>query len=288
MFAGNTLRKSLVGKEFERIQKEHCVFINTKMTTHDKNNFQLISDVHLDVRGHEIELDPVAPILVIAGDVCPHIHDKYRDFLLALTENHRYVAYVPGNHEFYGSPVGPNDAMDAMERICKSLPSRVCLLRAGGENGLDVPGSDLRFVGATTWTNIEPVISGTLKQLINDFNQIKATKYRILSPHDMSLMHEVDKKWISDSVRSASNQRKRPVVVTHHSPDRLLSVLNEDKAKSGYGPLYYASDMGSLIKKCDKDGVVAWCFGHTHESHSMLLPHASYPFLTNALGYPGQ
>jgi len=62
-------------------------------------------------------------------------------------------------------------------------------------------------------------------------------------------------------------------------------VHNDGRAKDGYGPLYYASDMGSVMSL---PGITGWAFGHTHESHVMWLPKIKYPIITNAFGYPGE
>lgn len=245
---------------------------------------QVISDVHLDVRGGPMQIKATAPTLIIAGDVAPFIHPKYRDYLGEITMNHRNVAYVAGNHEYYESPLSPMQSQEQMERVCNSLPSNVVFLRAGGGH-LDIPRTDLRVVGATMWTNIDPSISGELERLLNDFTHIRISPQTFISGHDMSVMHEIDKRWVADSVSHARRDGKRSVVVTHHSPDRRLSVNNDARAKSGYGPLYYASDMGGVFSV---PGIAAWASGHTHESHVMWLPNVKFPFITNAHGYPGE
>lgn len=243
---------------------------------------QLVSDVHCDVSGKELHLNPTADTLVIAGDVCPFANGKYKDYMTALTANHRNVAYVPGNHEFYGASYDSN-ALDYMERICRSMPSNVVLLHNGGDH-IDIPGTSVRIVGATTWTNIEPRLADSLGTLLNDFSHIK---YRnsFLDPEGMNEIHKIDKEWLRKSIESAKRAGRKSLVVTHHSPDRRLSVFNAEKAKGGFGPLYYSSDMGSLITN---PGITAWLFGHTHESHVLRLPDSSFPFVTNAKGYPGQ
>jgi predicted phosphodiesterase len=245
-------------------------------------DFQIISDIHTDVRESAYYVPPVAPFLIIAGDLCPMVHPNYRDFLLAATSNHRRVFYVAGNHEYYESPLDPLRAQEHMESVCKSMPSDVTFLRAGGSVG-SVPGVSL--IGATLWTNIDPVLSSRLEHLLNDFKYIKVGGEAYLSGHDMTILHERDKRWIEAKIRDAAADGSKCVVVTHHSPDRRLSIASDDKATAGYGPLYYASDMLPTMMSAP---IVSWVYGHTHESHYMKLPEVNTTFATNALGYPGE
>lgn len=245
---------------------------------------QLISDVHCDVSGKPLTVRPTADTLVVAGDVCPFMDQHYRDYLAALTSNHRQVAYVPGNHEFYNSPYDPNGhAFSFMESICRSLPSHVVLLHSGGDH-LDVPGTSVQIVGATMWTNIDKHLADALGHLLNDFSHIR---YRggFLDPSGMNEMHARDKSWVQRCIDNAKRDRKKALVVTHHSPDRRLSIFNSGKAKDGFGPLYYSSDLGELTSD---PNVAGWLYGHTHEAHVLRLPESPFPFVTNAKGYPGQ
>ncbi len=252
---------------------------------------QIVSDVHLDVRGYALQMSASAPTLVIAGDVCPMVHPKYRDFLLALTKNHPTVAYVAGNHEYYGSSLGIRQSQEYIENVCRSLPSRVVFLRASSGYGgsgfdtLDIPDTDVRIVGATMWTNATDGSGKNAEYILNDFTNIMYTAHRVLSIADMAEMHRTDRRWIAESIEDAHRQRKKVLVVTHHSPDRRLSVFNGNKATQGYGPLYYASDMVPLFSL---RGICGWVFGHTHESHVMRLPGVKFPFVTNAVGYPDE
>jgi predicted phosphodiesterase len=243
---------------------------------------QVISDVHCDVSGRQLYLDPTADTLVIAGDVCPYASAKYKDYIAALTANHRNVVYVPGNHEFYGASYDSN-AIDYMERVCKSMGSNVVLLHNGGEH-MDIPGTSVRIVGATMWTNIDPHLVDSLGTLLNDFTHIKY-QGGFLDPSGMSELHAKDKEWVKKSVDAAKRAGKKALVVTHHSPDRRLSVFNAEKAKGGFGPLYYSSDLGNLTTN---PNITAWIYGHTHEAGVFKLPDSPFSFVTNAKGYPAQ
>lgn len=246
---------------------------------------QVTSDLHVDVRSSLPILPVTAPTLIIAGDFCPHVDPRYRDALAAVTSQHRRTIYIAGNHEFYGSPLAPHQALEHMERVCASLPGEVHFLRAhGAEPVYQLPGTDVVAVGATLWTNIAPALSSRLETLLNDFRYIRASSGgAMLDAREMSAMHYRDRDWIADRTCESYRNGLRTLVITHHCPDRLLSIHSDTRTRDGLGPLYYASDMGPAIHT---RGVVAWIYGHTHESHFMRLPGVVAPFVTNALGYP--
>ena len=253
---------------------------------------QVISDIHLDVRDNHGTADgfivpKVGSLLILCGDIAPFIEKKYRDFLVSATQNHPRVAYVPGNHEFYGSSITPSQGCDYMESVCASLPSQVVLLRANGRS-LVIPESRIAVTGATLWTNQDPKTSMQTQGLLNDFNQIKMSPSVYITPSYMNELHNIDKEWIDREVRHNKSRGLSSIIATHHSPDRRLSVLNESRVVGGYGPLYYCSDMEPTFKRVEKNGAIAWCYGHTHESHMMNIPKVGFPFVTNALGYPDE
>jgi 3',5'-cyclic AMP phosphodiesterase CpdA len=246
------------------------------------NSLQLISDIHLDIRGKAMEISPSAPTLVVAGDVASHADPKYRDYLQTLFKNHRYGVLVPGNHDVWGA-IGPiGQVLDSIESACKSLDTPVTLLRSGNW-GFDVPGTKTRVVGATLWTHIPPELSDGAPSLLNDFKYIRTSPHRALTVDDVNRMHDTDKKWIARAVHEAGNAGRRAVVVTHHAPSMSLSAMNDAKARDGMGVFYYGDDMDSILRM---PNICAWLYGHTHESWVLRLRGLDFPFVTNALGYP--
>lgn len=129
---------------------------------------QIISDIHLDVRGRPMEISPSAPTLVVAGDVASHADPRYREYLHTLFKNHRYGVYVPGNHEIWGASAPISDVLDSIERTCRSLTTPVTLLRSGNL-GFDVPLTRTRVVGATLWTHIPHELANIAPTMLNDF-----------------------------------------------------------------------------------------------------------------------
>jgi hypothetical protein len=231
-----------------------------------------------------MNIAPTSPTLIVAGDVASHTDQKYRDYLQTLFMNHEYGVYVPGNHEIWGATGPISQVLDSIERVCSSLPTPVSLLRVGNW-GFDVPNTRTRVVGATLWTHIPPALSQAAQYMLNDFKYIRTSPSKMLGVGDVNGMHAADRSWISRAVGEAGRSGRRAVVVTHHAPSISLSVFNESKSTSGMGHLYYNGDMGDVMRM---PNICAWLYGHTHESWSMRVRGFSYPFVTNALGYPGE
>jgi 3',5'-cyclic AMP phosphodiesterase CpdA len=257
---------------------------------------QLISDIHLDARPQQYDAwmrdlpkfhpnqKKITDTLILAGDVAPCVNKKYRDYLSAVSEGYRHVVYVPGNHEFYDSSLPIPESTDYIERVCASLPSKFYVLRSGGSH-FDVEDTDIRVIGATMWTNVPDYMWPSAEFKINDYNYIMGRNGRKVTTDEINEMHSLDKRWLAVSANEAKRQGKQVVVVTHHCPDRRLSLYNDFRTVDGIGPLYFASDMGSVM---GIQNIVAWCHGHTHESYNIHIKGYKYPFITNAFGYPGE
>lgn len=252
----------------------------------DYSCIQLVSDVHYDVRKNvTINIPAVTPTLVVAGDVLSHADRNYRDKLNELYANHLLGAYVPGNHDVWHSTAPVHKVHQYMSRVCASLNTPVVPL-VPGNWGLDVPGTDTRILGATLWTHVSSSMRQKAPTLINDYKYIKTSPHNYLTVDVVNEMHYNDKEWIRKAIRRANQDHKKSIVVTHHAPDIALSVHNpHGKATSGIGLLYYANDMGNVMKM---QGISAWLYGHTHEALTMNLPGLKYPFITNAMGYPDE
>jgi len=248
-----------------------------------KTQIQLVSDLHLDTRSYPptISLPRVAPTIIIAGDLCPVVHPNYIDYLKMVTEGYEQAIYVAGNHEFYGAPAGPIDMGEVIDRVCHEMNTPTYFL------GIDRPNVDIskrvRVIGATLWTDVGEDLDG----MLNDFTQVPSTRpgHGRFTPEEMGMLHRMDKAWINRELHTAREESKRAVVVSHHSPDRRLSVINEKRAIGGLGPFYYAADMVSTMTNYSHE-IIAWCYGHTHESHAATLPDSKVICITNALGYP--
>lgn len=262
-------------------------------------DIKVVSDVHCDTRpqwedawkhdlvnvvGRDGSQD--RSILILAGDVGPYAHPKYRDYLNAITSKFRSTVYIPGNHEFYEAPGSVYQTCEYIDRVCATLDSNVTCLHTGSSiQYYDVPMTNARIVGATMWTNVPDMFWPLAQGLLNDYNYIPGTTPETgkLNTIDVNGMHRMDRMWVAQGIQGGQREDKDIIVVTHHSPERRLSLYNDSRTAQGLGPLYFASDMDDIMSM---DGICAWIFGHTHESHCIKLPEYRYNFITNAYGYP--
>jgi predicted phosphodiesterase len=237
----------------------------------------VVSDLHCDVSQTPFSIKrPKANTLVLAGDLSSVIDRRYRDFLGTITRDFKSTVYVAGNHEFYGSPGTISQTLEYIDKTCRSLPGDVHLL-CRGNPPWKLPDSDVTFVGATLWTDVKNPPDNP-RDLLNDFTMIDGGKYSI---DYMRELHESDRAHISESLDFLGGGS---VVVTHHCPDRRLSVMDPSRSYAHINPFYFCTDMAKVFRET----VQAWCYGHTHESHVMFLPRVSSCFVTNARGYVGE
>ena len=244
-------------------------------------DFQIASDLHLEFRG--IEAAPAsalpkrkAPLLVLAGDLCPVVEPGFADALAAVAEPFDAVLYVPGNHEHYGG-ASTEDADREIERICFSRMRNVVFMN---KRRVDIGG--FAYIGATLWTNCPDDASP-----LNDFNNIDGGRF---TPTKMNALHRDHRDYIKGAVRQAKRDGcLGAVVITHHAPDRKLASHGiggaGGRSRGALTPYYFASDMGDVIRD---PFVQVWIHGHTHESYRMTDHASGTIFASNALGYPGE
>lgn len=69
-----------------------------------------------------------------------------------------------GNHEMYG--LGPDAARTVAQEACNAAGSNVHLLHRAHH---DLPGTDIRVVGATLWTYVPEDKHRMMERSLNDF-----------------------------------------------------------------------------------------------------------------------
>lgn len=243
-------------------------------------------------------------LLVIAGDFDVSASSR------VLREAAEYlgvpVAYVPGNHEFYGGNV---------DRVMIELHLG---LAAGGAHLLDrtelVFGRDkdgvwramkaetpaaasntdiIRVLGCMLWTDFGlygddnrarcKMLAG---DLINDYRRITTGEpvdaerklHRRLTPSDTHLFHIRDRSWLEGKLEEPFDGET--VVVTHMAPS-MQSV--PERYKDDPLSAAYASNLDALIERTQP---TLWIHGHMH--HSINYRIGRTRVMTNPYGYWGQ
>ncbi len=238
---------------------------------------QYASDLHLDSDPEAAFSDiltPVAPILVLAGDICPYENPLYAPFLRWCGRNWQHVVVITGNHEYYchGSPMTRRNVADIdkeIERLCMSLPN-VTFLQGGS-----VVLQGIRFVGTTLWSETDPTMWQDLFESKGDY-KVCYHDNRRLSPVDTSEFHRVYKQRLAAEIQNATE----PIVVlTHHLPS--YSLVPPEFQQSPSVSCYASHDDDLFGPK-----VRFWICGHSHRSGQMMKQGTLC--VINARGYAGQ
>ena len=192
-------------------------------------NIKILSDLHLIDPIKASELDPVADVLVLAGDIA--LHDCINKVLCTFCSKYKNVIFVPGNHEFYGTSIEQFYAELVELDNLHTLREQIIII------------DGIRFVGTTLWF---PESCGTIqyRSILNDFNWIKA-----FNPGELN---DIAQTFLLDTVRPGD------VVVTHHAPS-IQSV--EDRYKNSPFNCFFISDQENLIINNEPR---LWIHGHVH------------------------
>lgn len=246
-------------------------------------NIQYTSDLHINdwPKGTPFELfvTPVAPILVIAGDVCSAWDPLYRHFLAWCSRHWYTVILITGNHEYY-CEVGQDQSIEQTDmyitQLCQQFHNVVFL-----QNGASyvVPGTRLRLVGTTLWSAIDPSIWDAIYEKKGDY---KATYTHSglglhrTHPSDNCARHAFQKECLRSALVPWSKDEML-IVITHHMP---TMELLEDHFKGEAWCTCYASNDTDLFSP----NITAWICGHSHRA-TKYKPSRGPLLLMNARGY---
>lgn len=230
----------------------------------------ILSDLHLefaDWTPPAVDAD----LVILAGDV----HVGVAGVAWAATAfGGTPVAYVPGNHEYYGQAYPRH--LHALRRAAAGTTVTVLDRQA-----LLLPG--LRVLGCTLWTDFalhgdRRAAMAMAADTMWDYQQIAvAPRGRPARPADTLRWHGRARAWLATEL---SGGDRPTVVVSHHAPSGgSVSDATDDRP---YAPAY-ASDLEPLMA----DGApVAWVHGHTHRSRDDVV--GATRIISNPRGYPDQ
>jgi hypothetical protein len=209
-------------------------------------------------------LKPVAPVLVLAGDIGQPQQRSYHDLLYHCSRNWTDVIVVAGNHELYGG------VADKRLAACRSVASEF-----GNVHFLErdrVVCKGVTFLGCTLWTHNAP------QDGLNDYRKIRLDDGKApLRATDTNGWHARDKEWLRLAL---ANVEGPAVVVTHHLPSFRLIAQEFEGHPANNG---FASDCDALIAP----PVSAWIAGHTHRAMRVRFENG-VEVCVNPRGYPDE
>ena len=253
---------------------------------------QILSDIHLEFRENINNykfIKPMAPILVLCGDVCPCGSDEdfklYKNFIEFFYNKFEHIIHIFGNHEYYTNK--KINTMDVIEDKVRNYAKNYPKLHYMNNNIIkfEFNNNKIYIAGTTLWTNVPDNIRyEKIETTMNDYSQIfvKDTSLksgvrkfksgvRKFKLSDMICLHNNAVKFLKKSIVKAKKDNVKLIVLTHHKP----YISN----KENYSPLYEV-DMTKIIT----DPIILWCYGHTHASQQVKINNTH--LISNPIGYP--
>lgn len=221
---------------------------------------QLCSDLHLNFelhyRGTLYTPEPLAPVLVVAGDTWEAGREftHQQQWMSQVADRFEHVVLVTGNHDYYGVDIQEHDD------FVRELAGRLGNVHFLQNSSVEIDG--LRFSGGTLWTDFRKRVypPGNEKTALGDYRRI-SDAFQILEggkpikPQTILDKHLETVEYLSGAVDG------RTVVVTHHGPSYRSCHPRWLGQFPDINHLFY-SDLDWLIEKAQP---LAWLHGHTHD-----------------------
>lgn len=243
-----------------------------------------LSDIHQEHPSNAWDPDAHVPAggfdaVVVAGDVhVPLVRSlKWIGNRFASVP----VVYVPGNHDFWWDRGEDRYTMADQVDRGRALADRLGIhLLADAAVAI----GDIRFVGATLWTDFRLGSFGLLHGMrsaggrfgMNDYRRIRtgrSSRHR-LRPEDVLRMHRESRAFLEGAIGPDPG---RTVVVSHHAPSPRSLAPDETMSWC------YASDLEDVIAE---HRPALWVHGHVHRHADYGL--GSTRFVCNAREHVGE
>lgn len=248
-------------------------------------NIQYISDIHLEFHDKhnkgalqpDMFVKPVAPYLVLAGDIGIPELKSYETFLAWCSKNWKQIFLVAGNHEFYNirCPVKSDmtSKKEQLKKLCEPYPN-IHFLDC---SSYYLPEQNLRILGCTLWSEIPECLTEKVITYMNDARQIQIQKDVPFTPWAMTEQHEKEKQWLNQEIHKCELTNERCLVITHYLPS--FELIHE-KYQGHFLNACFASNCDDLFRP----PVVGWICGHTHTGMKKFIH--GIPCCVNPHGYP--
>jgi DNA repair exonuclease SbcCD nuclease subunit len=239
-------------------------------------NFQYFSDIHLEMYNEQeaklnklfARIKPIAPFLIMAGDIGYPSRKSYKNFLNYLSPLYKRIFITSGNHEYYQSCESVDATDMHIREIVSTFPNIIFLQCEVYDLSQDLPDTDLMIYGGTFWSDISPSEEHVITRSMRDYVHIKDFTVGLSRKY-----HKTAVAGLENALELHDN--KRFIVISHHLPS--YSLIHPRFISSGIN-----SAFASEIPIANDTRIVAWVAGHTHETIQ------KGKFYVNSIGYKGE
>jgi predicted phosphohydrolase len=242
---------------------------------------QIYSDIHLEYYSKFPQIEPLAKILILSGDIGYIGSEIYKEFIKYVSKNWVKVFIVLGNHEYYHDSK-PYSLLNKEFKKYLTNFNNVILL----DKEIFLL-DDTLIVGCTFWSNIDHRV----ENYINDFKHIKMfdknNNLVNLTIEEYQTLHRQDKHFLSNCFVEGFIESFQNIIIITHYP---LTQHNTSHPKYNKDPLwmknYFSNDIdfNQFINVNDKN--IVCISGHTHYSFDFVKNNIR--FISNQFGYKNE
>lgn len=244
----------------------------------DSNNlikFQILSDLHLELRTNIPVIKKVAPYLILTGDIGFISSKLFNDFLKYVNETWFKTFVILGNHEFYTKYSTKNDLEIRYKEFYSSFSNIHFLNRS--TYLIDTGSTTVEIFGCTLWSKPSST------QYLSDFKKIQVHDFKLQYKRPVTLgefhsFHEKDLQFLESSLAKSSANYK--LVITHFMP-LPNKYIPSSPYKESELDTYFSTNLMHLVAKAN-----TWVSGHTHYSFDELINTTRW--ICNAFCYDGE
>ena len=227
-------------------------------------------------------LEDLDTTMIVAGDIWTQkkfLTRKYNDgdsWMGKLSNQFKYVIFVLGNHDYWGANLS-DEPLKVKQELANQKLTNVFLLERD-----TIIIDNIKFVGATLWTDFNKHDLGVMMDapnLMNDYKKIRyGGSYKKVNASNICQNHNESKSYIFSHALKDSIEQK--LVVVTHMPPSIQSLEERYRLNhKNINHLYY-SDLEKEIQKTEID---FWMHGHTHNLSNYKI--GSTRVLANPRGY---
>jgi len=258
--------------------------------------FCLVSDIHQDfgVWDWAVFQDiPSDMVMVVAGDIDNDVWATSH-WISECAKRFPKLIWVAGNHDFYNLGFHATRLVDSKREEKFPYPRTVSEIyrhyqkfsESIGVHFLDkntVTVDGMTFLGATGWHDFQAGAPYSKRKQISAYLENMSDAHYILWDKT-DKVREVEMSALQDAIyieNQLAAATEPVVVVTHHAPH--AGLLRQQPQNPLWTQLN-GSFANTRMQAINKDRVMAWCFGHTHDRQDCVID--GYRYINNARGYP--